>query len=407
MSRGGVGVLLGWLAVRVLFATTANAGHFRPLVPFAEACLRAGHEVLVAGQAGAAPAAQRAGLSFRALPEPDHDELARFRAGQAGLSATQAMGRALTELYIRLYAGAALEDMLAVIEEWRPDVVVRESAEFSSLVAAQRLGVRQARVGIGLSTQLESQMLSLASPALDELGATVGVAPGLAGHAARSLCLTMAPGSLDGPSSPETERVRRFRQAPAGLAGSAPHGWGDPAAPLVYLSFGTEVPSPERDYFPGLYRAAVEALQTIGARVLVTIGDQRDPAELGPLPSAVRVERWVSQAELMPHTAVMVGHAGAGSTLAALAAGVPMALVPLFADQPFNARRVAELGAAIALNDEPASLPRLERAARELLSEERYRDRARAIADEIQTLPPIEQAANALSALAERRALPA
>ena len=37
-------------------------------------------------------------------------------------------GRALTALYIRLHAGAALEDMLAVIEEWRPDLVVRESA---------------------------------------------------------------------------------------------------------------------------------------------------------------------------------------------------------------------------------------------------------------------------------------
>ncbi len=404
MSRGGDGGLLVWLAVRVLFATTANAGHFRPLVPFAEACLRAGHEVLVAGQAGAAPAAQRAGLSFQALAEPDDEELAMFRSGQADLSATQAMGRALTELYIRLYAGAALEDMLAVIEEWHPDVVVRESAEFSALVAAQHLGVRHARVGIGLSTQLESQMLSLAAPALDQLGATIGAAAGLADHAAQSLCLTMAPASLDGPDSPETERVRRFRQAPAGLAGSPPEGWGDPAAPLVYLSFGTEVPSPERNYFPGLYRAAIEALQSTGARVLVTIGDQRDPAELGPLPAAVRVERWVSQAELMPHTAVMVGHAGSGSTLAALAAGVPMALVPLFADQPFNARRMAELGAAIALDDEPASLPRLEQAALELLSDGRYRDRARTIADEIQTLPPIEQAPSALSALAEQRA---
>ena len=399
MSRGAGGGLLASPTVRVLFATTANAGHFRPLVPFAEACRRAGHDVLVAGQAGAGPAARRAGLSFRALAEPDGEQLARFRTGQAGLPATQAMGRALTDLYIRLYAGAALEDMLAVIEEWRPDVVVRESAEFSALVAAQRLGVPHARVGIGLSTQLETQMLALGGPALDELGATIGVVPGLADHAAQSLCLTMAPASLDGPDSPETDRVRRFSQPPAGLAGSAPDEWGDPAAPLVYLSFGTEVPSPERDYFPGVYRAAVEALHGTGARVLVTIGDQRDPADLGPLPAGVRVERWVSQADLMPHTAVMVGHAGSGSTLSALAAGVPMALVPFFADQPFNARRVAELGAAIALDGEPASLPRLEQAALELLSDPRYRDRARTIAHEMQTLPPIEQAPRALSAL--------
>ena len=129
------------------------------------------------------------------------------------------MGRALTELYIRLYAGAALDDMLAAIEEWRPDVLVRESAEFSSLVAGERLGVRHARVGIGLSTALESQMLSLAGPALDELGATVGVAPGLGERAAGSLCLTMAPASLDGPGSAESERVRRFRDTSVGFAG--------------------------------------------------------------------------------------------------------------------------------------------------------------------------------------------
>ena len=391
--------------MRVLFATTAPTGHFRPLLPFAAACGRAGHDVLIAGQAGAAPAAERAGIAFRALAEPDAEQVARFRAGQAGLSAEQAMGRALTEDYIRLRAGAALGGMLAAIEEWRPDVVVRESAEFSGLVAAERLGVPHALVSIGLSTQLEDRILSLAAPALDELGATAGVAPGLGERAAGSLRLTMAPRSLDGPSS-RSERVRRFR-GPGGVsAGAPPDGWGDPAAPLVYLSFGTEVPSPTRDYFPDVYRAALQALQGV-ARVLVTIGNERDPAELGPLSPSVRVERWVSQAELMPHTAAMIGHAGAGSTLTALTAGVPMALVPLFADQPFNARRVAELGAAIALEGGPASVPALAQAVPELLSDARYRDRARAIAAEIESLAPVDEAPELLSALAEGRLRPA
>ena len=78
--------------------------------------------------------------------------------------------------------------------------------------------------------------------------------------------------------------------------------------------------------------------------------------------------------------------------------------MPLFADQPFNARRVADLGAAIALDDGLAYLPRLEQAVLELLSVARYRDRARAIADEIQNLPPIDEAPTALSALAESAA---
>lgn len=109
----------------------------------------------------------------------------------------------------------------------------------------------------------------------------------------------------------------------------------------------------------------------------------------------------------MPHTAAMIGHGGAGSTLTALAAGVPMALVPMFADQPFNARRVAELGAAIALDGGPASLPALGQAVPELLRDARYRDGASAIAKEIQTLPPVDEAANVLSTLAERQFPPA
>jgi hypothetical protein len=36
--------------MRVLLATTANAGHFMPMMPFAKACLRAGHEVRVAAR---------------------------------------------------------------------------------------------------------------------------------------------------------------------------------------------------------------------------------------------------------------------------------------------------------------------------------------------------------------------
>jgi hypothetical protein len=50
-------------------------------------------------------------------------------------------------------------------------------------------------------------------------------------------------------------------------------------------------------------------------RTLVTIGDLRDPSELGPLPPSVRVERWVPQADVMQDAVAMVTH-----LLAALAA---------------------------------------------------------------------------------------
>ena len=168
------------------------------------------------------------------------------------------------------------------------------------------------------------------------------------------------------------ERVHRFR-ATNGIPPSHPRD-------LVYVSFGSE--APQTRHFPSLYRDAIEALADFP--VLLTIGDRRDPAELGPLPRRVRVERWVAQDEVMPRAAAVVGHGGSGSTLTALAAGVPLALVPLFVDGPENARRVAQAGAAIVVDD----ATQLARAVRELLDDSRYVDAARRIADEIRALPP-------------------
>jgi hypothetical protein len=56
--------------VRVLFASTRGAGHFRPLVPFIDAAQRNGHEVLVVGP----PALDAKGYPFRAGAEPTDEE---------------------------------------------------------------------------------------------------------------------------------------------------------------------------------------------------------------------------------------------------------------------------------------------------------------------------------------------
>lgn len=386
------------MSTRILFATTAGVGHFSPLIPFADACTRAGHDVLVAGHAEAAGTAARAGLPFQPLPEPTDEEIARFREGQAGLSVMEAMARAVTELYVREYAATALPGMLAAIDRWRPDVVVRESAEFASLLAAERRGVPLVDVGVGLSIQADL-LLPLAAPALDELGATIGVAPGVVDRLAQAPSMTMAPPSLADPSGPRQTNVHRFRAA-GGTSGPLPFAWGEPSDPLVYLSFGTEVPSPSRDYFPALYTQALAALAELPVRVLATIGERREPAELGTLAASVRVERWLPQAQVLPHAAAMVGHGGAGSTLGALAAGVPMALVPLFADQPHNARRVAELGAGIALDHGDGWERELGAAVETLLAKPSYRQRAIELAEEIEALPPVEEAAHLLSSLA-------
>ena len=88
------------------------------------------------------------------------------------------------------------------------------------------------------------------------------------------------------------------------------------------------------------------ALAEVDATVFTTIGRNNDPTELGPLPANVIVERYVPQADVLPFCDVAVGHGGSGSTLGALAHGLPMLLLPHGADQFENARARRVLGVA-------------------------------------------------------------
>ena len=133
-------------------------------------------------------------------------------------------------------------------------------------------------------------------------------------------------------------------------------------------------------------------------RVLLTLGTEVDPAELGPVPANVHVEPWVPQGAVMAHAAAMVGHGGSGSTLAAMAAGMPLAVLPLFADQPENADRVAALGAGLRLDGTGA----LADAVSELLEDPYYRANARSVAAEIEALEPVDAAVELIAGIRAR-----
>jgi UDP:flavonoid glycosyltransferase YjiC (YdhE family) len=77
-------------------------------------------------------------------------------------------------------------------------------------------------------------------------------------------------------------------------------------------------------------------------------------------------------------------------------------LVPLFVDGPSNARRVAELGAGIALDGGPTA--DIGGAVQELLAMPRYSWAGGLVAAEILSLPPIDEAVRALEAIAQRSA---
>lgn len=376
--------------MRVLFATTRGAGHFTPLVPLARACVRAGHDVLVTGPAAVAPLAAAAGLPFESAGALDAAAADAAFAPVFGPRETAPdAAYVISELFGGLYARAVLPGMLSLIARRRPDVVVRETMEFASALAAERHGVRQIRVGIHLESAIDGDagLAAVAGPALAALRPAAKLDDGdpLAAINASEL-LTFSPASVDRPDAPPVRRYRDTAPPPNGTAV-----WPDPdERPLVLVAFGSE--TPRSALFPRVYRAAVEALATLPVRVLVVLGHRRRAEELGPVPDSVRVSAWVPQAAALREAAVMVGHGGSGSTLAALAAGVPQVLLGLFVDGPRNAQRVAGLDAGIAVGSAAEIGPAVTVA----LAADRYRAGAARVAAEIAALPPIDDAVQSL-----------
>ena len=62
--------------MRILFASTGGAGHFSPLLPWVEASLRRGHDILVVGPAELAETTARFGLPTRVGGSPAREEVA-------------------------------------------------------------------------------------------------------------------------------------------------------------------------------------------------------------------------------------------------------------------------------------------------------------------------------------------
>jgi UDP:flavonoid glycosyltransferase YjiC (YdhE family) len=223
-----------------------------------------------------------------------------------------------------------------------------------------------------------------------------------------SAVLTSVPARLDGeddrgasrPVPGRTEHVWRFRHGSSPTSGRLPSSWGHPDDPLVYVTFGSVAGG--LGLFAALYELTLRALADLPVRVLLTTGDGGDPVGLQPPPNA-RVERWWPQADVMPAAAAMVGHGGFGTTMAALVAGVPQVVMPLFAfDQFVNADRVVAVGAGLQLLGGADAVQELPAALSRLLADPAFGAGARAVAAEIADLPDVAGCVPVLEELVAR-----
>jgi UDP:flavonoid glycosyltransferase YjiC (YdhE family) len=380
--------------VRVLIASTRGTGHFNPLVPFVEAALRGGHQVLVAGPPPLAETVEAAGYPFWEGAAPPEDELAEVWERVPTVAPDEANRIVVGVIFGTLNVQAMLPRLRAACERWKPDLVVREQAEFASAIAAEEHGVPHARLGVSLAAA-EEQYLAVAGPPLEQ------VRHGIVDRIRSSPYLTLFPASLEEPDATEPPHVIRVREpAPARAPQPLPDWWPGDDRPLVYVTFGSVAGT--MPAATSLYRSALEAVAEVPARVLLTVGRETDVDAIGAPPPNVRVERWVAQADVLAEAVAVVGHGGSGTTLGALAAGLPQVVVPLFADQPENARRVAAIGAGLAVEPDPEAPPgplrstidvaSLRAAVAAVLEEPSYREAARAVAAELAALPPVDEA---------------
>ena len=398
--------------MRVLLTTRGSAGHVNPLAPFGQACVRAGHEVLVVAQRQFAGNVERTGLEHAPVDDPPPEAwmplLEEF--GQLDLDTSNA--KMVGEFFARIDTVAALPGLREVVGRWRPDVLVRESWEFASTLVAEERGIPVARIALGLAA-MEELTVELAAPALDRLRAEAGLPPDPRGDRLRDApYLTTIPEALEDPAVAMPERTHRFRAESPAAPAPFEDWWPGQHGPLVYLSFGSVTAAPHLPYFPDLYRAAIAQLAPLGARVLVTVGEDRDLAELGELPPNVHVERWVPQDTVLPHAAAVVGHGGHGSTMGAVVHGVPLVVLPLFStDQWFNAEAVDRAGVGVAVRTDHAGrdvfarptqdeLEALAAGVERVLSGDEHRDAALKVAAAVAALPPVDAAVDVLAALA-------
>lgn len=378
--------------MRILFTFIGGLGHFHPLAPVARAAVAAGHEVAVAGSGGVVPHVAAEGFRTfatsirraRPAPPPQRDVT----------SLTPVDMRATEIEFAENFANKGARRHAAALQQhiqgWRPDVIVRDEADLGAAVAAEVLGIPTATVLVLASGMLLRPDLVLGP--LTTLRAEHGLPadPGL-GMLTSGLVLSPFAPSFRSPASPVPLPVDAFAFRPDDRVPVTARS----ARRRVYVTLGTVFSSGSGDLFERL----LTGLADIDADVVVTVGRDIDPADLGAQPDHVRIERFIPQSEVLRATDLVVSHGGSGTLMATLAHGLPSVLLPLGADQPHNAQRAEELGLARSLDAATATPETIRRSVREGLDDEATLDRARRVAAEVDGLPDVEETVRLLEAL--------
>lgn len=362
--------------MRLLVTSVAGLGHLHPVLPLTLAAAATGHEVRVATGADQVAWVRRCGADA----EPSglsHADLVQ-QSDSLGLVGKERP----RQLFTTLAMPPMVEDLLALVERWRPDGILHEEGEYAApLVAALR----------GLPCVTHSWPAPARTAAgrafLDEPLGRVWERFGASGRPRQY-------GQLYLDACPPLLQVADLSQVQGRVVSVHPSGFDGPPEqpppwlttlprPAVYVTLGTE-PTFCR---PELLQRLVDAAAAITPGVVVSTG-AHPPEVIRPPHDGVRVTKYLPQSLVLAHVDAVIGHGGAGTTLGALLHGLPLLIVPGIApSQQGSAERVVAAGVGLRVDWPDASPLRLRAAVTDLLAGADLRSMAQAARTDLDSLP--------------------
>uniref|UniRef100_A0A0K0DMZ8 UDP-glucuronosyltransferase n=1 Tax=Angiostrongylus cantonensis TaxID=6313 RepID=A0A0K0DMZ8_ANGCA len=159
----------------------------------------------------------------------------------------------------------------------------------------------------------------------------------------------------------------------------------DASVGLVVFSFGSVTPSYKMPL--EWKRAFLAAFKNFPEHHFVMKYEGTDLQD--HLPSNVHAFKWLPQADLLAHakTKALISHGGYNSLQEAIIAGVPLITIPLFGDQPKNAKLAEKHGIAVNLKKENLTVDAVMKALEKLLSDKSYTQNIKRLSSMVKKRP--------------------
>jgi MGT family glycosyltransferase len=437
------GCILAYLLVRIVRLVNGHAvqrrflvalidagGTVPPTLGLAAELVRRGHRVHVLSDPTVGPAAESAGCTFspwRAAPHLDsREQQTALIAAFEGRNLYRAF-RALRDYAGKDMTGRFAQDIVNNVEEVHVDAILSDWAMPGMLIGAQATGLptaallaqiyvrptaglpllgtgwtpgcgRWAKVRDRLAPAVAGWLLARMVRRLNAVAARYGQPPvrdlfELFDRCKRVLVMTSPSFDFSAPQLPANVRyVGPQLDDPDWAAGVE---WTRPGSqPLVLVALSSVYQDQTQ-----LLRRIARGLGKLPISVVLTTGQAVDPSGI-QTPGNVQVLRAAPRRRVLAEASAVVTHAGHGSVMKALAAGVPLVCIPMGRDQKDNTARVLRLGAGVRIGKR-STPDRIASAVAEVLGDAQYRAAARNFADVL-----ARESAGRPSAADEAEALP-